>query len=40
MEEKTKDTYRSDPHWLIKELNEILEQGMFKVPVERKEEDD
>ena len=21
---------RTDPHWLLKELNEILEKGMFK----------
>jgi len=41
MEDKTEDTSkqttcaeekpdRTDPHWLLNELNEILEKGMFK----------
>ena len=24
------DEERTDPHWLLNELNEILEKGMFK----------
>ena len=32
----------TNPHWLRDELNEILEQGMFKVgtiPIERNDDD-
>ena len=28
--EETNDNRETNPHWLIEELNEILEKGMFK----------
>ena len=30
MEHSTLPRRDSDPHWLLNELNEILEKGMFK----------